>query len=493
MKQQRLIAAIFCGIISTGIAACGGGGGDSFATQPPPATSPPVGGISGNGIAIGPVTTFGSIVVNGVRYETDGTSFTINDVAGGTQADIKVGQIVTVSGTINNDGTTGLANTVEFDDSVKGPVESIDLVTSQLVVLGQTVVAGPDTSFDDGFSPASLEGVSVAQIVEVSGQFDANGDIIATRIEPKPAGTQFEVHGTVSALDTGNMVFNLSNLVVDFSAATLDNFPGGLISDGDFVEAKGTMLGTAGELLATQVELETFLPNSNDGDHLEIEGFITGFLSAQDFDVAGVPVTTNGATVFDGGVAADLGLNIKLEAEGSIDATGVLLATRIDIRRAKAVRATANVDSVDAVSNSLVVLGITVTVNALTRLEDKSSADVDPLTLADINAGDYVEVRGDEFPAGSGNMQATILERDDADTVVILQGFVESITDPAYSVLGVTIQTDGGTIFRDENNVIIQATEFFNRLAVNSLVKAKGTESSDTSITAAEVEFELEF
>jgi Domain of unknown function (DUF5666) len=493
MKQQRLIAAIFCGIISTGIAACGGGGGDSFATQPPPTTPPPVGGISGNGIAIGPVTTFGSIVVNGVRYETDGTSFTINDVAGGTQADLKVGQIVTVSGTINNDGTTGLANTVEFDDSVKGPVESIDLVTSQLVVLGQTVFVSPDTSFDDGFNPASLEGVSVAQIIEVSGQFDANGDIVATRIEPKLAGTQFEVHGTVSALDAGNMVFNLSNLVVDFSAATLDNFPGGLISDSDFVEAKGTTLGAAGELLATQVELETFLPNSNEGDHLEIEGFITRFVSAQDFDVAGVPVTTDGATVFDGGVAADLGLNIKVEAEGSVDAAGGLLATRIDIRRAKSVRATANVDSVDAVSNSLVVLGITITVDALTRLEDKSNADVDPLTLADINAGDYVEVRGDEFPAGSGNMQATILERDDSDTVVILQGFVESITDPAYAVLGVTIQTNGGTIFRDENDVIIQATEFFNRVAVNTLVKAKGTESSDTTITATEVEFELEF
>ena len=493
MKQQRLIAAIFCGIISTGIAACGGGGGDSFATQPPPTTPPPVGGISGNGIAIGPVTTFGSIVVNGVRYETDGTSFTINDVTGGTQADLRVGQIVTVSGTINNDGTTGLANTVEFDDSVKGPVESIDPIAGQLVVLGQTVRVGPDTSFDDRFTPASLEGVSDGQVVEVSGQFDANGNIVATRIEPKPAGTQFEVHGTVSALDSANMLFNLNNLVVDYSTAMLDNFAGGQISEGDFVEAKGMMLGGNGELVATIVELESLLPDTNDGDRLEIEGFITRFDSAQDFDVAGVAVTTNGSTVFDGGAASDLGLNIKVEAEGNIDASGTLVATRIDIRRAKAVRVTANVDSVDTASNSLVVLGITVTVDALTRIEDKSRADVDPLTLTDINAGDYIEVRGDEFPAGSGNMQATILERDDADAEVILQGFVESVSDPSYLVLGVTIQTDGATVFRDENNVVLQAADFFNRVAVNSLVKAKGAESSDTTITATEVTFELEF
>ncbi len=490
MKQHRLIAVIICGIILAGITSCGGGGSSA---QQPPAATPPVGGISGNGIAIGPVTTFGSIVVNGVRYETGAANFTINDVAGGTQTDLKVGDVVEVIGTINSDGTTGTANSVVFDDSVKGPVESIDLVAGQLIVLGQTVFVSPDTSFDDGFSPASLDGVSVAQIIEVSGQFDANGNIVATRIEPKPVGTQFEVHGSVTALDRVNMTFNLSNLVVDFSAATLDNFPTGQISDGDFVEAKGTMLGTAGELLATKVELETILPGANDGDHLEIEGFITRFVSAQDFDVAGVTVVTNGNTAFDGGTATDLGLNIKVEAEGSIDANGVLVATRIDIRRAKSVRATANVDSVDAANNSLVVLGITVTVDALTRLEDKSAADVDPLTLSDLNAGDYVQVRGDEFPAGSGNIQATIFERDDADTETILQGFVESVSDPSYTVLGVTIGTDGNTVFRDENNVVILATDFFSRVSVNSLLKAKGTELSDTTIAATEVQFELEF
>lgn len=490
MKWQRRIVAVLSAIMMTGVASCGGG--SDTAELPANVTPPSTGGISGNGVAIGPVSNFGSIVVNGVRYETNTATFSINDAVG-TEADLNVGHIVTVSGTIDSNGTTGTANTVNFDDSVKGPVESIDLTANQLVVLGQLVLVSPDTSFDDSFSPPSLSGVSVGQIVEVSGQFDANGNIVATRIEPKPAGTPFEVHGTVTALDVADSEFMLASLVVDFSAATLDNFPAGQISNGDFVEAKGTALGANGELLATQVELETFLPDTNDGDRLEIEGFITRFVSAQDFDVAGVPVTTNGGTVFEGGSAADLGLNIKVEAEGSLDAAGTLVATRIDIRRAKAVRATANVDSVDTASNSMVVLGITVTVDALTRLEDKSSADVDPLNLADINAGDYVEVRGDEFPAGSGDILATILEREDADTEAILQGFVESVSDPSYSVLGVTIDTNGGTIFRDENDVVISANDFFNRVATNSLVKAKGTEVSDTSIVATEVEFELEF
>lgn len=491
MKSLRYL--LIAGVAMTIAALSGCGGGSSGATAPPPPPPPPpTGGIGRNGVAIGPVSTFGSVVVNGVRYDTSTATFTIND-APGTQDDLRVGDVVIIQGIIDDNGTTGTANQVLFDDLVKGPVESIDVPGSSLVVLGQVVRVSPETSFDDSFSPASLDGVSVGQLVEVSGQFNANGDIVATRIEPKPAGTQFEVHGTVSGLDSPNSLFNLGNLIIDYSNATLDNFPGGVISDGDFVEAKGASLGGSGELLATEVELEGLLPGANDGDRIEIEGFITRFVSPQDFDVAGVPTTTTANTVFEGGDANDLGLNIKLEAEGDLDASGTLVATKIDIRRAKAVRMTANADSVDSANNSLVVLGIPVTVDALTRFEDKSDADIDPLTLADVNAGDYLEIRGGEFPAGSGTILATIFERDDPDTEAILQGFVESVTDPSLTILGVTINTNGATIFRDINDNVISSTEFFNQVDVNSLVKAKGSEVADTSITATEVEFELEF
>lgn len=492
MNVQKLLILMGCLLAATGFTACGGGGSDGAAPPPPPPPPPPGGGIGRNGVAIGPIANFGSIIVNGVTYNTDTASFTINDDIG-QQSDLRVGQVVSVSGTIDNNGTSGTASQVTFDDNVKGPVESIDQAASQLIVLGQTVLVRPETSFDDSFNPPSLDGVSIGQIVEVSGQFDASGNIVATRLEPKPPGTPFEVHGTVSNLDSANLRFNLNNLVVDYRSATLDNFNGGQISDGNFVEAKGTALGNAGELLATKVELETLLPGAVSGAYVEIEGFITRFASAQDFDLNGLRVTTTAGTTFEGGVAADLGLNIKLEAEGEIDANGVLVATKIDIRRAKVVRMTANADSVNAINNTLVVLGITVTVDALTRLEDKSNADIEPLRIGDLNAGDYLEIRGGEVPAGSGAVLATILEREDPDPRTELQGFVATISNPSFVILGVTIETSGGTVFRDINGNAISATDFFNQLAPNSLVKARGTEVTATTIAASEVEFELEF
>lgn len=487
---MKYLNVFIAALILIGIPACGGN--SNGASPPPPPSPPPTGGIGRTGIAIGPVSTFGSVVVNGVRYDTSTAVFTVNDDSG-TQDDLRVGDVIVVRGTIDDNGTTGTANEVLYDDVVKGPVASVDIPANSIVVLGQTAFIRPDTSFDDSFSPANIEGIGVGDIVEISGQIDANRNIVATRIEPKPAGTQFEVHGTVSLHDPNNFRFNLNALVVDYSGATLDNFPAGQINDGDFVEAKGMNVGNAGELIATQVELEALLPGIAEGDYVEIEGFITRFVSAIDFDVAGQPVMTTANTAFEGGDAADLGLNLKVEAEGDIDANGVLIANKIDIRRAKAVRATANIDSVDAANNSVVLLGINVNLDALTRIEDKSSADVNPLTLDDVNAGDYVEVRGDEFPAGSGDILATIFEREDADPDSILQGFVEAISDPSITILGVTIETDSNTIFRDVNDNMITAADFFNQLGMNDLVKAKGTESADTTISATEVEFELEF
>ena len=255
-------------------------------------------------------------------------------------------------------------------------------------------------------------------------------------------------------------------------------------------------LGDAGELIATKVELEGLFPEVADGDRVEIEGFITRFTTAQDFDVAGFPVKTDGSTVFEGGDPIDLGPNIKVEVEGNIevdiDGNEILLASKVDIRRSKAVRATALVDSVDPENNTLVILGFPVTVDALTRMEDKSDAKEESLTLDIINAGNYIHVRGSESPAGSGSILATILEREDPDTETILQGYVESFSNPSLTILGVTIETDGSTVFRDENNGDLSSLEFFDLVEEGSLVKADGIESSTKTITAKEVQFEIE-
>lgn len=467
------------------LTACGGGGGGGIES-----TSGIDGRGSPNPVAVvsqGSITGFGSVIVNGVRYETNSASFVIDGI-GGSQDDLAVGDVVLIAGTISDDGTTGTASTVTFDDVVEGPVTAVDVTASRLTVLGQTVQVSGATSFDNNISPASLAGVNEGDVVEVSGFRLADGTISATRIEAKLAGGEFEVTGVATAASATS--FTIAGLTVDYSAAMLNDFPGGTVETGQTVEAKGNALGAGGELLATRVEFKGTGLGANAGDQAQLEGFITRFTSPQDFDVSGNPVTTTGTTIFEGGIAGDLGLNIKVEVDGRIDDNGALVATKVDIRRSNKLRMTALVDSVDTGNNSLVMLGITVQTDAMTRLEDKSDADLRPFALSDINAGDYVEVRGDVFPAGSATVAATILERDDVDTETILQGFVESFSDPSYFVLGVRIETTPSTIFRDVDGTTLSATQFFDRLGTNDLVKAQGVEISATTMVADEVSFE---
>lgn len=88
IQALRIMTALITAIVT--VAACGGSGSTGITGAPP---SDDTGGITGTGIAfaIGPVTGFGSVIVNGVTYDTSGATFS-QDGGVATQSDFKVGQ-----------------------------------------------------------------------------------------------------------------------------------------------------------------------------------------------------------------------------------------------------------------------------------------------------------------------------------------------------------------------------------------------------------------
>jgi len=430
-------------------------------------------------VSKGTLTGFGSVIVNGVTFNTSATTFTI-DGAAGTQADLAVGDVVVVRGTVNEDGTSPTANSITFDDAVEGPISAIDEVNQTLTVLGQLVHVDAETSFDDIISPASLEGLNITDVVEVSGFFLADGSISATRIELKLVAGELELTGHVETV--AGTTFEINGFVVDFSAAMLEDFPSGSPENGQLVEAKGNALGGSGELLATRVEFKGG-DLGDDGDRAELEGFITHFGSTTDFDVEGVPVTTNGQTTYENGSATDLAANRKVEVEGDINAAGVLVATKIEIKASGFVRIDSLVEDVQA--DRLTVLGIVIRVNAATRYEDQSVEDREPFNLSHIVVGNYVEIRGYEDANG---IVATRLEREDFDGDVALRGFVDSVSDPEFTILGVTVSTVFATMFNDLDGTPLTPADFFLQ-ANGRLVETSGT-LNGAVITAEEVELE---
>jgi Domain of unknown function (DUF5666) len=490
---MKTISVLTITILTALLVSCGG---NSYEGEPEPEPdsdpTPPVGGIGRTGRAFGPISAFGSVVVNSIRYDTTSASVAVDDQPA-ILSDLRLGQVIVVSGEVDDNHSTGTADAIHFEENVKGTVQSIDTAFGMLVVLGQTVSVLSDTLFDDTIQPRSLDGLSVGDLVGVSGQTMADGGIAATRIEKKPAGTAFEVHGMVSNLDSANFRFSINSLVIDYSAAAVNGFPDGEVSDGDYVEANGNALGNNGALTASQVEFEGLPIFGEVGLYVEVEGYITLFISAGDFDVGGVSVVTNASTVFEGGVAADIGVNAKVEVEGTLNADGAIVAEKIDIKRPTSALVTALVDSVDVAGNSLVMLGITVYIDALTQLVDKSSADIEPLTIADLNVGDYLEIRGPEPTPLTRQVVAAVLERNDVDSRTILRGPTETARGARFTVLGVTVNTNSATVFRNRADEIITIQQFSIHLAMLTpgvRVKATGTETAERSMLATEVELE---
>jgi hypothetical protein len=451
------------------LAACGG--------------STDVAGIEGTGspapaAAVGPITGFGSVFVDGVEYTTSGAQIFIDGQAG-TEAQLQTGQVVIVKGTVNADGTTGTATQVTFDGEVRGPVTQIDLVANTLVVLGQTVQITGSTVFDMNL-PADLTGLQTGTVVEVSGFADASGTIAALRVDVKPASSGLQIKGTLQGLDTTGHTFQINGFSVDYGSAAVT----GTLADGSTVEAQGATLGSAGALVASHVEvlpgLGTFA-----NEHADIEGIITTFTSTSDFVIQGEHVTTDANTQFvlHG---ATLGANVEVDVQGQFNASGALQAKKVETRPQSTSLARGPVDSINASSGTLSVLGVSVATSASTELDDRSSQHVRQFRLTDVHVGDYVEVDGTESPPGTLN--ASIVERENANSTSSLQGVASNVARPSFTIFGVTVTTTSQTRFAGPGGAASGAATFFTQ-AANHVVKVSGT-FSNGALTAEQVQIE---
>jgi hypothetical protein len=321
------------------------------------------------------------------------------------------------------------------------------------------VVLSASTSFDEDISPASLAGVHIGDILEVSGMSAADGSIQATRIERKPSASTFQVSGVVSSTDAAAMTLHINALVVDFSSATVSDFPSTGPQDGDTVEAAGTTVAASGALLATRLELQGGAGAQPPAEvSARVEGLITRFASSADFDVAGHAVSTSGATTFEGGTAAELILNAQVEVEGVVNAAGVIEASTVRVEHAADVRIMAQVDAVDAAGGSVTLLGTQVSVSATTRFEDHSSENLHTFDLTAVRAGDWVQARG--VSTDGTSVVATRIDRVAPQAAVCLAGPVTAVTAPTFFILSTPVMTSDATQFSDG----LDATTFFDSL-----------------------------
>lgn len=475
------------------LAGCGGSGDDTDS-----------GGTSV--MSSGAISQFGSAVVNDVRYETDNTRLISDDdgsvvIENPTDAELRellgLGQVVTVRGTRNDDGT-GTATTIRFDNELVGEIESVSTIDLSFVVLGQTVAVNLDTIIDDSIIER-LRGTEVADDqrfgdlpatetldlllpaglpVEVSGYPTHNG-IEATRIEdadaPGPGGFEAEVKGLVSGLNGGR--FNINTLTVTYDASDLDDSFGGRdLREGDFVEVKGVPNLALNLIDATSIELEDdFLDDDFDEGEIEIEGMIMEVRADNPgpggvIVINGMEIRVDDVTPFNEGT--------RVEIHGTLRSDGSVAVRRIEDEAEDTVRTEDQAVSADA-SSFTTRLGLIIAPTERSRLEDDTIEDDDHLSLADFLGnvtGQRVEARG--FPL-AGSVAWTRVEIEDDDMDCRLRGPVASITGVdssnfSFTIEGVTIDvsTVSDNNFEGTNGRSIGRQVFFDELDVGDVVQA---------------------
>lgn len=461
-------------LLALGLNACGGGSTD-------------LAGIGGTGItATGQITGFGSIFVNGVEYFIkDGATIKVNGVDT-SENDLKLGMIVTLSGTLNSDGVTGTVDSVVYESELEGPVSAIDPGGADpdgkiktLVILGKTVIVDAiSTSFGDDTDGANNYGfaaIKVNDVVEVSGYVtDSNGTLQATRIEKEDeytpgVDTTVTVKGTVTAFGASNNSFILDGvLTVNFDPATtnMQTLVNG-INTGSAVAVEGTFTD-ATTIFATSIEPDDAgLPD--DVEQAEIEGLITDYVSPGNFKVNGQQVDATNAQLQP--ASATLGDGLFVEVEGPI-AGGTLEATTVkahssNIEIEAYVSGTPANNTISLQVTSSDVIDIVVDNNQTQMEEDETGAPVKFNALA---AGDFLKVEA--YQNNNGDIIATQIKRlTTTESEIVLKAPIASWTLNGNALnatlLGITFSSDAGTDFEHNDQSLADAAAMDNLL--NSL------------------------
>ncbi|MDH5540052.1 MAG: DUF5666 domain-containing protein [Rhizobacter sp.] len=403
------LAIGLCAATTALLVACGGGGSAGGSAD------------SSSAVYQGTINGFGSVIVNGVRFDDSQARISIDDEAA-TAARLRLGMRAEVSGSVSTDGSTGTAHDVVIETAVRGAIASIDITNARFTIRGINVQTDAQTVFDGASSLATLK---VGDWVEVHGSVNFENRVVqATRVEVKAPEEVGRVVLFGKASKVTETSFSLGDLSVSYDTARLIGFDGNLIPEGAVVRVRANQ-PPVGNVLVASVVKAVKAPRFTDGTPAAVEGRIQQFKGVADFLVSGTAVDASDA-VFEHGVAADLSVGKRVVVRGTLS-NGKLLASKVRFFRPDQdgeVRLIGIIN--DYVSkSSFTVRGVAV---------DASMAAFEGGDEMDLANGRLIDVRGES--AGSV-VKATRIRFGDATTTSgLATGVVSEFVSTAQFKLG---------------------------------------------------------
>jgi hypothetical protein len=348
-------------LVASGLAGCGGGGGlggSLFAALP---------GTGGTGLfAQGTIVGFGSVIVNGIRFDDTAAAVQIDGLAAGSQ-DLRLGMVADVQGLRGADLTLGVANAIAVWSIAQGAVSQVQ--GGQFMVAGMLIETNAATVFDGISGTAGL--VHGMRVVVWGLQSGIDGSRwTATRVALVTA-TSMVCTGIVTATGTLNG-FALSGQ----SIASLRS--------GQLVRVQGALSSSGGSLQVDSFKLLGLQGSSLPQGEVEIEGLVTALLSGSRFMLGSVEVDASSASL-----AASykvLAIGQRLEVEG-IWQGGVLKAGSLGVE---------SEEKLDEAEIEAKIEQFTSLANFVVRGQrcDATSAVISEGVVSDLKVGVKVKLRG---------------------------------------------------------------------------------------------------
>jgi hypothetical protein len=399
-------------LVGTVLTACGGGGGKDSANNNGTTAAPQTTATS----YTGPITGFGSVVVNGMRFSTVGSSIADDEGTSLNSSNLRLGSVVRVDG-LSDNVASGTAGSIVVTPALLGIVDSVDASNTFLTVMGRNVSVNASTNYYIAATGlySTLAVVTAGSYVEVHGLVQADGSFLATLIEKRTAQAAYRMRGQMTSLDVVNKTFVLGALTVNYGAAMVT----GVLANSTWLKVQAAAAPVAGVLTATAVLTQTaqagggasgLVTGVASNSVMKLKGVATGAPVANNITLSGVAVNL-ASTVYQGGTAASIAAGTALEVKGTWNGT-VLQAALVEFEgyRANNVNGGAAYELYGAVtaftSNSnFVVQGVTVNASGVVGF---------PASMA---VGTYLEIKGN---MAAGVLTATSVQYTAASTGVVV-------------------------------------------------------------------------
>jgi hypothetical protein len=229
------------------LSGCGGGSGGT--TDLASAVSI----VSSSALPVaGTVSGLGSVVVNGVRYETIGANVVDSDDRRTINSPIGIGMIVSLETSNTN---AAAASFIQIQKGIRGTTASVNAAQNTLTVAGLPVTVDAGTLIIRANGTVGNFAELANNSIEVYGLPQTDGNFKATRIEIESSPSFVQLAGVISQLNTTNATFALgsgANLVtISYGTST----PATGLANGVVVSVHTNTVSSATQYAATQIYL----------------------------------------------------------------------------------------------------------------------------------------------------------------------------------------------------------------------------------------------